>query len=79
MPQGVIAYDVAEDLASEHEESSGGDVKNYSCRYMFLTSGKCFALTVLIMLPDALAAVQPFSSVLEYMDRAIRRAVFVSE
>lgn len=78
MPQGVIAYDVVEDPATESEDQERGDLKNYSCKYMHFSQGHGHSLTVLIMLPDALAAVQPFSSVLEYMDRAIRRAVFVS-
>lgn len=79
MPQGVIAYDVVDDPAIEPEDQDRGDIKIYSCKYMHFSQGHGHSLTVVIMLPDNLAEVQPFSNILEYMDRAIRRAVFVSE
>lgn len=76
MPQGVIAYDVFEGLASEHDDGDGRCFKNYSCRYMHFSEGRGQALTVIIMFPDDLSDVRPFSYLLEYMDRAIRRAEF---
>jgi hypothetical protein len=79
MPQGVIAYDVAEDPETEPEDQARGDIKNYSCKYMHFSQGHGHSLTVLIMLPDNLAEVRPFSYLLEYMDRAIRRAIFISD
>jgi len=77
MPEGVIAYDVLEDLASDNDDDDGRDFKNYSCRYMHFSEGRGQALTVIIMLPDDLGDVSPFSHILEYMDRAIRRAEFL--
>ena len=77
MPEGVIAYDVLEDLASDNDDDDGRDFKNYSCRYMHFSEGRGQALTVIIMLPDDLGDVSPFSHILEYMDRTIRRAEFL--
>ena len=78
MPQGVIAYDIVDDLASKDDDEDGRSFKNHYWRYMCFSEGVAQLLTVLILLPYEEAETRPYPDLIEYMGRAVRRAEFPS-
>ena len=80
MPDGIIAYEVAEDREGIGEADENGKVfrgyRTHTWRRVVFTPGAARRLTVLLMLPLPEHDQEPYAALSEFMDGAVRRATF---